>query len=74
MWWHLALCQYVDPELFFPAKSANPHAAKAICASCPVRADCGEYAVHRPDITGVWGGLTDRERQRLRNRRPLLVS
>ncbi|MFD9905603.1 WhiB family transcriptional regulator [Streptomyces sp. NPDC059063] len=61
-----ALCAQVDPDLWHPAVGAPVRAAKRICAACPALADCRAYALARPGLTGIWGGLTTRERGRLR--------
>ena len=47
---------------FFPAHGARPVAAKALCASCPVKEPCAAYAVEH-GCDGVWGGTTARERR-----------
>lgn len=66
MWDVEALCAQTDPELFFPAPGASPVRAKAICAQCPVIAECLAYALPSPSLEGVWGGTTSTERDRLR--------
>lgn len=60
----------VDPDVFFPDERDEPTqaAARAVCAGCPVMAVCREYALARPGLKGIWGGLTDRERQDQRTR------
>lgn len=70
---HRAACRSVDPEIFFPAAEAGEEfarqvgIAKAVCAGCPVRAQCLSWALeHQPD--GIAGGLTEQER-RLENLR-----
>lgn len=66
--WRLsAACRAADPELFFPmsatAQSRNEIAqAKAICAACPVRPECLEFAVTTRQRHGIWGSLTEDER------------
>jgi WhiB family redox-sensing transcriptional regulator len=65
-WTESAVCQSVDPELFFPQKGGSVRAAKRVCAVCPVRADCLADALAHGERFGVWGGLSDRERLRLR--------
>jgi WhiB family transcriptional regulator, redox-sensing transcriptional regulator len=72
-WWSLAACQGADPELFFPASGKNPvraqlAAAKAVCAGCPVQAECLQYALATGPVHGIWGGLTEEERRRRRQR------
>jgi hypothetical protein len=70
-WRTRAACLDVDPELFFPTAESGPvhdaqvAAAKAVCAGCPVRAECLTEALARIAY-GVAGGLTEQERHRLR--------
>jgi WhiB family redox-sensing transcriptional regulator len=67
-------CANVDPDIFFPDTSnANTliKQARAICAACPFRVDCAEYAISEPMIKGVWGGTTEIDRRRIRHRRRL---
>lgn len=73
-WWHLAGCRDEDPELFFPigtgeATARQVAAAERVCARCPVRAACREYALAHPEPTGVWGGMSEEERRAERARR-----
>lgn len=60
------LCAQTDPELFFPEKGEAPRDAKRICEKCPVRIECQEYALQNNELFGIWGGLTPRERRRIR--------
>jgi WhiB family redox-sensing transcriptional regulator len=64
-WIDEAACAGADPELFFPKKNDGPaREAKAVCASCPVREACRDYAVRSPVmLAGVWGGTTESERR-----------
>ena len=64
-WWFAGLCAQTDPELFFPEKGGSTRAAKAVCAGCPVRAQCLEHALAHDERFGVWGGTSERERRRL---------
>lgn len=64
-----ALCAQVDPELFFPTKGGNVRHARRICARCEVLDECAEYAIERPELDGVWGGLTGRQRRTVRRAR-----
>ena len=65
--WHDdALCAQTDPEAFFPEKGGSTREAKKICSGCPVRAQCLEYALGNDERFGIWGGLSERERRRLR--------
>jgi WhiB family redox-sensing transcriptional regulator len=68
-WQEEALCSQTDPESFFPDKGGSTKAAKAVCARCPVRAECLEHALAHEERFGVWGGLSERERYRLAARR-----
>jgi WhiB family redox-sensing transcriptional regulator len=57
-WRARAACGTADPELFFPARhGADVSAAVAICASCPVRAECHEFAEATNQVHGVWAGV-----------------
>lgn len=64
-WRQRAACRGVDPDIFYPASDEEAEAAKAICAQCPVREACLEYALANRERDGVWGGATERERRRL---------
>lgn len=65
-WQSDALCAQTDPEAFFPEKGGSTRDAKKICASCEVRAQCLEYALQNDERFGIWGGLSERERRKLR--------
>lgn len=65
-WQRDALCAQTDPEAFFPEKGGSTREAKAVCESCTVRAECLEYALSHDERFGIWGGLSERERRRLR--------
>lgn len=65
-WQQQALCAQTDPEAFFPEKGGSTREAKFICASCEVRAECLEYALANDERFGIWGGLSERERRKLR--------
>ena len=65
--WRLdALCAETDPEAFFPEKGGSTREAKRVCTGCDVRAECLEYALSNDERFGIWGGLSERERRRLR--------
>lgn len=75
-WMEDAFCrQYEDPDVFFPPSGdrwrAQVRAAKAVCRHCPVLTECGQYAVERVELVGIWGGMTDRERRQLRRQMPV---
>jgi WhiB family redox-sensing transcriptional regulator len=67
-WQESALCAETDPEAFFPEKGGSTREAKKICTGCEVRAECLEYALANDERFGIWGGLSERERRRLRRR------
>jgi WhiB family transcriptional regulator, redox-sensing transcriptional regulator len=69
-WQEHGSCRTADPTLFFhpqnergSARRSRDLAAKAVCASCPVRIECADYAVRAREPYGVWGGLTEEERE-----------
>ena len=65
-WQEQALCAQTDPEAFFPEKGGSTREAKKICTGCEVRAECLEFALANDERFGIWGGLSERERRRLR--------
>jgi WhiB family transcriptional regulator, redox-sensing transcriptional regulator len=67
-WQERALCAQTDPEAFFPEKGGSTREAKRICAGCEVRSECLEYALQHDERFGIWGGLSERERRRLKRR------
>jgi WhiB family redox-sensing transcriptional regulator len=64
-WQDLAACVGTDPEAFFPEQGGNNRAAKRICMMCDVRAECLQYALDN-DECGVWGGMSEIARKRIR--------
>jgi WhiB family redox-sensing transcriptional regulator len=70
-WWDFANCLGVDPDLFFPERGASTKEAKEVCRGCVVRGDCLEYALVHGEKFGIWGGMSERERRRLRRQRAL---
>ena len=67
-WQERALCAQTDPEAFFPEKGGSTREAKRVCSGCEVRAECLEYALGHDERCGIWGGLSERERRRLKRR------
>ena len=65
-WQERALCAQTDPEAFFPEKGGSTREAKKVCLGCDVRGDCLEYALAHDERFGIWGGLSERERRRLK--------
>jgi WhiB family redox-sensing transcriptional regulator len=69
-WMFRGACRGEDPDLFFPVGSAGPALtqiaeAKAVCARCPVIGACLEWALSKPERSGVWGGMSEEERHKL---------
>lgn len=70
-WQDYARCLGIDPDLFFPERGASTREAKEICRGCGVREECLEFALQNGEKFGIWGGLSERERRRLRRGRAL---
>lgn len=68
-WKDDALCAQTDPESFFPEKGGSTKQAKSVCVSCDVREKCLDYALKSDERFGIWGGLSERERRKLKKRR-----
>lgn len=58
-----------DPDLFFPERGGSIGDAKKVCRKCLVSSDCLEFALQNDEKFGIWGGMTERERRRLRRQR-----
>ena len=65
-WQERALCAQTDPEAFVPEKGGSTREAKRICTGCEVRDACLDYALAHDERFGIWGGLSERERRRLK--------
>lgn len=68
-WQEHGACRTVDPTIFFhpqnergTARMKRDRAAKLVCAACPVRLECADYAIRAREPYGVWGGLTEDDR------------
>ena len=71
-WQEVGACREADPDLFFHpqnerglARVRRDRSAKAVCARCEVRVECADYALRAREPYGVWGGLTEEERERV---------
>lgn len=69
-WQELGSCREADPLLFFhpqnergSSRIKRDQTAKRICASCPVRLECADYAIRAREPYGVWGGLSEDDRE-----------
>ena len=67
-WQERALGAQTDPEAFFPEKGGSTREAKRVCATCEVREECLEYALANDERFGIWGGMSERERRKLKRR------
>ena len=67
-WQERALCAQTDPEAFFPEKGGSTREAKRVCLTCEVRGGCLEYALGNDERFGICGGLSERERRKLKKR------
>lgn len=68
-WMSRGACAGTDRDLFFPAKTGgqqDARKARQVCWSCPVLAECREYAMADATVHGIWGGTTDKDRARHR--------
>jgi WhiB family redox-sensing transcriptional regulator len=68
-WQEFSNCLGVDPDLFFPERGASTREAKEVCRNCVVQGDCLEYALANSEKFGIWGGMSERERRRIRRQR-----
>ncbi|MEU7088046.1 WhiB family transcriptional regulator [Streptomyces achromogenes] len=72
-WRENGACRDEDPELFFPIGSTGPallqiEEAKAVCRRCPVLETCGQWALETHEPHGVWGGMSEDDRRRIKRR------
>lgn len=76
VWQTQGACRDMDSNMFYyedqergPAKEKRIADAKAICAGCVVKEECLEFALTINERYGIWGGLTEEERQSVKRRR-----
>jgi WhiB family redox-sensing transcriptional regulator len=67
-------CREIHPSVFFPSDGVGVEVARQICATCPVKAPCLEYALRNRIDHGVWGGASERERRRILRQRRIAPS
>jgi WhiB family redox-sensing transcriptional regulator len=72
-WMRSGRCREIQPATFFPSDGVGVESARRICAECPVKEPCLEYALAYRIDHGVWGGCSERERRRILKRRRLQV-
>ena len=65
-WRDLRACADLPTAMFYPATGEHGRAAKAVCAGCPVAADCLESAMANSEEFGIWGGKSERQRRAMR--------
>lgn len=70
-WQDYANCRGADADLFFPERGASTRKAKSICDECQVRAECLDYAIEIGEKFGIWGGMSERERRRVKRERQI---
>jgi WhiB family redox-sensing transcriptional regulator len=68
-WMQRGRCREIPPSTFFPSDGVGVDVARRICADCPVKSPCLEYALENHIDHGVWGGCSERERRRILKRR-----
>ena len=64
-WRERAACRGMPTGLFYPPPGVPGGVALAVCARCPVRAECDDEAVESGEEFGIWGGRTEEERAQL---------
>ena len=68
-WRSRAACFGTFDPAFFPSNGKTPRAAKAICATCPVTAECLDYSLTYRAYYGIWGGLSESQRRKVKRQR-----
>ena len=66
-WRQQAACHGTNLDLFYPERGQSAGPGRQVCARCPVRQPCLEYALSNRISSGIWGGLTERERRPLQS-------
>ncbi|MGW3269057.1 WhiB family transcriptional regulator [Streptomyces sp. NPDC001056] len=72
-WREYGACTREDPDLFFPIGNTGPallqiDEAKAVCHRCPVLERCASWALEMGEAHGVWGGMSEDDRRRIKRR------
>ena len=73
-WEDDANCRGANADLFFPERGASTRTAKSICRECRVKGDCLEFAIRTGEKFGIWGGMSERERRRVRRERQVAAT
>ena len=72
-WARHGVCSKTEPDALFVRGGAQ-QAAKQVCTSCTVIAECLADSLDSRTEFGVWGGMTERQRRALLKRQPHVVS
>jgi WhiB family transcriptional regulator, redox-sensing transcriptional regulator len=72
-WRDRAACRGTELSVFFPGRGESAEPARQVCAGCPVRQPCLDYAISHAITSGIWGGLAERDRRALRSRHRVAV-
>lgn len=70
-WAERAACADANPDIFFPSRGESSAKAMELCRGCEVRLECLDYALRTHQRHGIWGGLTERGRRRVKSTRKL---
>lgn len=65
-WQDRSLCAQTDPEAFFPPAGGSTKEAKKVCQNCEVRPECLEAALANDERFGLWGGVSERDRRKIK--------
>jgi WhiB family redox-sensing transcriptional regulator len=65
-WMDGAVCAQTDPEVFFPEKGKSSREAIRVCRKCTVAPECLTHALKAGERFGVWGGMSERQRRKMR--------
>jgi WhiB family redox-sensing transcriptional regulator len=65
-WMADAQCKGMEVDLFFPERGRDVSKARAVCAECPVQAQCRDYAIDQGIHHGIWGAMSERQRRSVR--------
>lgn len=68
-WQDRGACRGVGPGVFFSVEPWEQQLARELCSVCPVQPTCLEYALARNIDNGIWGGMSERARRRLKRER-----
>ena len=73
-WMARGNCADKSPSMFFPSDGVGVEVARRVCADCPVKERCLEYALANRIDHGVWGGCSERQRRRIQRSRRLAAA